>query len=245
MDIVFFDLETTGLELQHCRIVQLACSKVDGITLEVISKKNYYVNPGIPIPAEATAIHGINDDTVRDEPTFKQFSKGLLGYLEGCTIAGYNVRNYDVPVLSEEFNRCGIVWPLEGVLIFDAMDIFHKKEPRDLAGALRFYTGEVLSNAHNAARDVDATVDVFKAQLEKYDDMFILEPESIISVMDGGEKRLDIAGKIVLNEEGYAVYAFGKSKGKRVVHDPGFGEWMLRGDFPRNTKDVVAKLINL
>ena len=198
-NIVFFDVETTGLELSTCRIVQLACTKLDGITLELIDKKNYYINPGCPIPAEVTAIHGISDDTVRDEPSFKQYSKGLLAYMDGCAIGGYNIRSFDVPVLCEEFARVGITWPAVDTVFLDVMDIFHKKEPRDLAGAVKFYTGDVLSNAHDAARDVDATIDVFKAQLEKYDDMFIEEVDSIVSVMDGGLKRLDLAGKIVLD----------------------------------------------
>lgn len=240
--LIFFDLETTGVQLESDRIVQIAATKVSRDLKTVHDRKNVILNPDMPIPAEATEVHGITDEMTKDAPYFKQISKGLYTFMEGCDLAGFNILNFDVPLLGEEFGRCQIEWPAAGTIFIDVYKIFAEKEKRDLAGALKFYKGITHETAHTADGDVDATVDVFIEQLARYEDLGAMTLEQIADFCMP-EKRLDLAGKIILNEQGVAVFSFGKDKGKPVRESVGFANWMLKGNFPENTKNVVRRIL--
>lgn len=248
--VAFFDLETTGLELESARVVQISTFKIPTAALmqaffdySIIDQKTYLINPGVPIPKEASDIHGVTDEMVRDKPPFASYAKGLYAFLEGCDLAGYNVINYDIPLLAEEFARCGIDWPTPGYNVLDPCMIFRSKEPRDLSGAVRFYCGRELEGAHGADADVMASLDVLHAQLGRYEDLTNASPADI-SELCGNNKRVDLAGKLELNDRGMPFYTFGKAKGKEVQADPGFGEWMLKQPFfTSNTKRVLRRIL--
>lgn len=242
--ICFIDLETTGKEVTSARIVQIAAVKCSPDLTDREEVKNYLINPGIPIPPGATEIHGITDEMVKDAPPFVKIAIRLQNYLEGCDIGGFNSNRYDVPLLSEEFARVGLSWPPEDTKLVDGYQIYATKERRDLTAALKFYCGREHTGAHDAEADILATVDVVAAQILKYEDLLSMSiPE--LDAFCGGNIRVDLAGTIVLNEQGVAVYNIGKAKGKAVTSDRGFGEWMLKGDFCGNTKAVVKKLLNI
>lgn len=243
-DIVFFDLETTGVSVTGDRIVQIAAVKVDQYFNQIGDVKDYLVNPGISIPREATEVHKITDEMVKDAPSFKAYSKGLFEFLKNCDIGGYNSNQFDIPMLSEEFARVGINWPEEGTNFADAMIIYHAEEKRDLAAALKFYCDTILLDAHNAKADILATVNVYKSQVMYYEHLRELNTYQIDQHY-GGKIRVDIAGKIILNDEGEAVYSFGKDKGKSIVKNPGFAHWMLKQDFPTETKNIIQKLLKI
>ena len=179
---------------------------------------------------------------VATAPKFANLAKALLSFFDGCDLAGYNIVGFDVPMISEEFARCGIEWPAEDVRYIDAFKIFLEKEKRDLAGAARFYLNKDHTGAHDARVDVIMTVQVAAKQLMQYTDLAAMTP-SQLSKFCTGERSIDLAGKIVLNEAGIPVYGFGKDKGKPVQENPGFGKWMLGQSFPTNTKNIIKKLI--
>jgi DNA polymerase-3 subunit epsilon len=233
--LAFFDLETTGLNVAEDRIVSIAIHKlnVDG----TLKKKYRLVNPTIPIPTEASDVHGITDDKVKDEPTFAQLAKGIFAFIEDCDLGGYNMINYDLPLISEEFARCNIMFPSPTVKTVDAGRIFHLKEPRTLEAAYKKYCGKDLDDAHDAQADTEATYEVFMAQLEQYDDIGETV-EEIHAFCKDGDERADLANKIIL-QDGEYYFNFGKSKGLRVQDDVGFANWMLDKDFTYNTKMVV------
>lgn len=239
--IIFFDLETTGTDVVNDRIVQFAAMKVPETFTEINEQKNVLMNPGRPISKEASEVHGITDEDVKDKPKFAQYAKGLFDFLSGCNYAGYNIIHFDVPMLSEEFARCGIEWPAKDSSFYDACNVFREKEKRDLTNAVKFYCNESHEDAHDALADVKATWKVFLAQQDRYEDLNTPEKYAAFCVIPGA---LDLAGKIVLNENGEAVYNFGKDKGKSVKHNPGFGQWMLNQSFSTNTKNIVRSLIN-
>ena len=227
MTLLSLDLETTGTDPATARIVEIAIVPVGG------EAKVRRINPGIPIPPEATAIHGITDADVAECPTFRQIARGVLSALDGVTLTGFNVRDYDVPVLAEEFHRAGIEWEPAGVL--DAFQVFRHFERRDLAAAVRFYLGREHVGAHGAEADARAAADVLGAQLARY----AVDLDAAAKITAGEESRIDLAGKLVRRADGEAVYAFGKVKGRTVREDPGFAAWMLRQDFTENTKRHV------
>lgn len=239
--IIFFDLETTGTDVVNDRIVQFAAVKTFYSLGDTGTEKNVLINPGRPIPKEASEVHHITDEMVHDKPKFTQYAKGLFSFLEGCDYAGFNIIQFDVPFLSEEFSRCGINWPEKDSVYFDAFHVFREKEKRDLTNAVKFYCNETHEDAHDAMADVRATIKVLFAQTELYEDLN--SPEKY-SAFCANPNALDLAGKIVLNEQGEAVYSFGKDKGKSVKKNPGFGNWMLGQSFPTNTKNIVRSLIS-
>lgn len=240
--IIFFDLETTGTSITHDRIVEFSYVKVfpDGTD----EKKTRRLNPSIPIPAQASAVHGIYDDDVKDCPKFAQVAKSLLSIFEGCDIAGYNSNKFDVPLLMEEFNRVGINFDISGRRFIDVQNIFHKMEQRTLVAAYKFYCGKNLENAHSALADTEATYEVLLGQLEKYPDL--RNDVDYLAEFSASGKNLDLAGRIVYNDDNVPVFNFGKHKGKTVKdvlrREPSFFDWMLQGDFPKNTKDVLLQL---
>lgn len=240
--IVFFDIESTGLSVATDRIVEISVLKIfpDG-TSECKTKR---INPGMPIPAESTAIHGIKDEDVKDCPLFKQYAKSLANYLEGCDIAGYNSTKFDIPLLAEEFERCGVDFDFFKRNIIDVQNIFHKMEQRTLSAAYKFYCGKELENAHAAEADTVATYEILKAQLEKYP---TLENDMAkLAEFSSKSKNLDFEGRIVLNSAGKAIFNFGKHKGKLVTEvfaaEPSYYDWMQKGEFTLNTKRVLTDI---
>ena len=240
--LVFLDLETTGVNVGSDRIVEVSFLKlnIDG-NREV---KSLRVNPGIPIPAGATKIHGIKDEDVKDEPKFAELAGELRNFLEHCDLAGYNIIKFDLPLLAEEFARSGSEFDVEGRSIVDVQNIFHKMEQRTLSAAYKFYCDKTLVNAHSAEADTVATFEVFMAQLEKYDNL----PKDVNALhsFTAAQRNVDLAGRIIYNENGVEVFNFGRFKGRPVAEvfrtEQGYYEWMMNGDFPSNTKTVITRL---
>jgi len=238
--IVIIDVETTGSDPVKDRIIQLAAIKCIQSLERIDAALNLLVNPGVPISPAATAIHGITDNQVAGQPKFGLIAPNVHKFLSGCVIAGYNIIDFDVPLLSEEFARVGIAWPSPDTRFIDAFKIFKGKERRDLAAAYMFYCGGELEGAHDASVDVRATGAVLLGQMSYYDDLATIDQAASFCK---DPNALDLAGKIVRNEAGVPVYSFGKDKGKSVVENPGFGRWMLGQSFTSDTKRVVQSLI--
>jgi DNA polymerase-3 subunit epsilon len=240
--IIFFDLETTGINIASDRIVELSYLKVDLNGNE--SEKTIRINPGIPIPEKVTAIHGISDEDVKDAPTFNEVARSLAREFEGCDLAGYNSVKFDIPLLAEEFLRAGVDIDLKRRKFIDVQIIFMKMEPRTLSAAYKFFTGQELTEAHSAAADTRATYEVLQAQLDRYQN---LENDvAKLAEFSAHNRNVDFAGRIVLNEEDEEVFNFGKYKGKPVREvlnqDPGYYGWMMNGDFPLYTKKVLTSI---
>ena len=243
--IIFFDLETTGTNIMHDRIVELSYRKVypDGKEEE----KTRRLNPEMPIPPQATAVHHITDEDVKDAPTFRQIAKDLLRIFENCDIAGFNSNKFDVPLLMEEFLRCGLKFDVSNRKFVDVQTIFHKMEQRTLVAAYKFYCDKELTDAHSALADTRATYEVLKAQLDRYQesDVFGNDIEKLAN-FSSQNRNLDLAGRIIANENGEAIFNFGKYKGQKVEdvlkNDTGYFSWVLQGDFTQNTKDVLTRL---
>lgn len=240
--IVFFDLETTGVNITSDRIVEISSIKVYPGGRD--ERWTLRINPGIPIPPEATAIHGITDSDVADCHSFKQVAKRLADYLVGCDIAGFNSSRFDIPMLDQEFHRAGVEFDFTRARFIDVQTIFHKKEQRTLTAAYRFYCGKELDNAHTAEADTLATYEVLKAQLERYPDL----PNDVakLSEYSRQNRNVDLIGRLIYNDEGKEVINFGKYKGRLaqdVMHtDPGYYGWIMQGDFPQNTKDCFTRI---
>ena len=241
--ICFFDLETTGTNPGKDRIVEIAVLKLD-----INNQKKemvWRVNPECPIPEEASSVHGITDEMVKDQPIFKQISKEIYNFIEGCDLGGYNIDKFDLPLLVEEFIRSGIdVSSFVKVKTVDVQTIFFKKEPRDLSSALKFYCNKDHGNAHTALDDTLATYEVLLSQLDKYDD---LEPSvDFLSTLTRRNKNIDFAGRIIEDDNGDAIFNFGKHKGKKVkevlTKEKGYYSWMMNSDFPEYTKKVITQV---
>lgn len=240
--IVFFDLETTGVDTAKDRIVEISMIKVmpDGEEIP----KTRRINPGMPIPPEATAIHGITDDDVKDCPSFAQIARSLAQFLQGCDFGGFNSNRFDLPVLVEEFLRAGVEVDFKRRKFIDVQNIFHKKEQRTLVAAYKFYCDCDLDDAHSAEADTRATYEVLKAQLDRYGDLEN-DIDALADYSSRGEMA-DYAGRILLDDQGREVFGFGKYKG-RVVADvfrdePSYYAWMMNGDFPLYTKKVITEI---
>ena len=240
--IIFFDLETTGTNVTKDRIVEFSYIKLYPDGRE--ERKSRRLNPEMHIPEQATAIHHITDEDVADEPTFRQVSKALLAIFDGCDIAGYNSNKFDVPVLMEEFDRAGLTFDISGRRFIDVQNIFHKMEQRTLVAAYKFYCGGDLENAHSALADTQATYEVLLGQLERYADL--KNDVDYLAEFSRSGRNVDLAGRIVLDDKDVPVFNFGKHKGKSVrsvlQREPSFYDWMMQGDFPKNTKDVLRRL---
>ncbi|WP_258104805.1 3'-5' exonuclease [Marinoscillum sp. MHG1-6] len=252
--LVVFDLETTGTNVSHDRIVEIALIKVmpDGSVEEKCRK----INPTIPIPLESSLVHGIYDEDVKDEATFKQVAKSLAQWLEGCDLAGFNILKFDVPLLVEEFLRADVDFEVSQKKLIDAQKLFHMMEKRNLTAAFKFYCGKDLENAHSALADTQATYEVLKAQIEKYEGeeltdlkgekLGIIENDmQVIHQLTNG-KMVDLAGRMVFDNDGQEIFNFGKHKGKYVSDvlkaEPGFYDWMMKGDFPLDTKRKLTQI---
>lgn len=239
---MFFDLETTGVNILEDRIVEICVVKLfpDGHN-EVKTRR---INPGRPIPAAATAVHHITDEDVANEPSFREIAKSLYSYMEDCDIAGFNSNKFDIPLLIEEFGRVGINFQLNDREIIDVQNIFYKKEPRTLTAAYKFYCGGDLENAHSADADTLATMEVLLGQLERYEDL--QADVKSLGEFSRMNKNVDLAGRFIYNDENEAVVNFGKHKGKLLrevlQREPSYFHWMMNGEFSKNTKDVLRGL---
>ena len=240
--IVFFDLETTGVDVTHDRIVEISLIKVmpDGSEIE----RTRRVNPGIPIPPEATAVHHITDADVANEPTFRQIARSLANELTGCDLAGFNSNRFDVPMLDQEFQRAGVKFDFSKARFVDVQTIFHKKEQRTLVAAYRFYCDKDLTGAHSANADTRATLEVLKAQLDRYDDL----PNDIeeLSKFSQQSRNVDFMARLVYNDKNQEVVNFGKYKGQIAEEvlkkDPSYYDWIIKSDFSQNTKDCFTRI---
>ena len=240
--LIFFDLETTGVNITKDRIVEISYIKVFPNGQE--QEKTIRVNPGMPIPPEATAIHHITDEDVKDKPLFKDIAKDLSHVFEGCDIAGFNSNRFDIPLLMEEFLRAGVNFDISKRKFIDIQTIFHKMEQRTLVAAYKFYCNKDLNDAHSASADTRATYEVLKAQLDRYSS---LENDvDYLSKFSSQNRNVDLAGRIVLNDQNVEVFNFGKYKGQPVEEvlrrDIGYFGWMMQGDFPQNTKNVLSNI---
>ncbi|HAF30761.1 MAG TPA: DNA polymerase III subunit epsilon [Bacteroidales bacterium] len=240
--IVFFDLETTGIDVANDRIVEISLLKVFADGKE--ETKTMRINPEMPIPPQATEIHGISDDDVKNELTFNSVAKEIARFIEGCDLAGYNSNKFDVPLLAEEFLRVGVDIDLKKHRLVDVQVIFHKMEQRTLSAAYKFYCDKNLDDAHSAEADTKATFEILKAQIERYNDL--MNDMEEISKFSSHNKNADFAGRIVFNDKGEEVFNFGKYKGQTVESvlekDQGYFGWMLNSDFPLYTKKVLTAI---
>jgi DNA polymerase-3 subunit epsilon len=252
--LVFFDLESTGIDTVNDRIVEYSFIKMMPNGDEIVETKK--INPTIPIPAEVTLIHGIADEDVKDAPTFKDVAKNLAKFLEGADLAGFNLVRFDVPMLVEEFLRAGISFNLKNRKILDAQRIFHMMEPRNLTAAYKFYCDKDLKNAHSAEADTRATLDVFVSQVAHYQGVKRLdkdgnEYEPIQNDMAVLHKltqsnKVDLAGRMVYNNDNIAVFNFGKNRNRSVLEvlkkEPQYYDWIMRSGFPQETKQKLTEI---
>ncbi len=242
--LVVLDLEATGVNPAKDRIVQIAMLKIlpDGKQIEY----NKLVNPEMDIPEYVSHIHGITNEMVKDKPTFKDIANEVINFLKDCDIAGYNSVKYDIPMLAEELMRAGVDFDFSKVKFVDVQTIYHKKEPRTLSAAYKFYCDKDLEGAHNAMNDVRATYEVLLSQLDKYNDL--KNNVNFLSDFTTRRKFADFAGFIVYDDNGEEVFNFGKYKGQKVVDvfnkDSGYYGWIKKADFPAYTKKVVEKIWN-
>ena len=240
--IVFFDLETTGVDTAKDRIVEISMVKVMPDGEEIVKTRK--INPGIHIPEEATAIHGITDEDVKDCPTFAQIARSLEQFIAGCDFGGFNSNRFDIPVLAEEFLRAGVDIDMTKRKFVDVQVIFHKMEQRTLSAAYKFYCEKNLEDAHTAEADTRATYEVLKAQLDRYDEL--QNDIAFLADYSSYSKNVDFAGRMVYDDNGVEVFNFGKYKGMSVAEvlkkDPGYYSWILNSDFTLNTKAVLTKI---
>lgn len=252
--IIFFDLETTGTDICKDRIVEISLLKVLPSGEEVLKTRR--INPTIPIPLESSMIHRIYDEDVAHEPTFQQIARNLDEFMKGCDLGGYNLIKFDIPLLAEEFLRAGIDFDITNRNIVDVCRIFHHMEQRTLSAAYRFYCDKTLENAHSAEADTIATYEILQAQLDKYENVAVIneEKQEVIPVQNDMQKlhlltvqrTADLSGRIVFNNAGKEVFNFGKHKNIPVedvlAKEPSYYDWMMKGDFPLYTKKVLTKI---
>lgn len=242
--LVIFDLETTGVNISHDRIVEISIVKVSPGHEDKPEIKTRRINPEMPIPAEATAVHHISDEDVANEPTFRQIAHSLADFIRGCDIAGFNSNRFDIPMLDEEFHRVGVDFDFHKAKFIDVQTIFHKLEPRNLTAAYKFYCNKDLVGAHGAQADTMATYEILLAQLEKYESL----PTEIaeLSKFSSQNNNVDLAGRLIYDERGREIINFGKYKGQAasdvLQRDPGYYSWILQGDFTNDTKRCFTKI---
>ncbi len=241
--IIFFDLETTGVDVSKDRIVEICYIKVWPNGNE--ASRTMRINPGIHIPEQSTAVHGIKDEDVKDCPMFKDVAKEIANDFQGCDIAGFNSNRFDLPLLAEEFLRAQVDIDLSRHRAIDVQVIYHKLEQRTLSAAYKFYCGAELVDAHSALADTRATYEILQAQLDHYPEVLKNDME-FLSEFSSFTRNVDFAGRMVYDEAGNEIINFGKYKGEKVetvlVRDPGYYAWIMNGDFPLNTKQVLTRI---
>jgi DNA polymerase III subunit epsilon len=252
--LCFFDLETTGTNITHDRIIEIAVIKL--MPNGEVQRKANLLNPTIPIPAESFVFHGISDEDVKDKPTFKEVAKDYARFLEGADLAGFSIVKMDIPMLVEEFLRAGVDFDYQRKKIIDAQKIFHLMEKRTLSAAYRFYMNKELNESHTAEADTEAAMEVLLAQLEKYDGQNVTDPSGkkigeikndmeVLSKLTASD-MVDLAGRMIKNEKGEEIFNFGKHKNKKVLQvfkeEPAYYDWMMNGDFPQDTKRKLTEI---
>jgi DNA polymerase III subunit epsilon len=240
--ICFFDLETTGIDIGKDRIVEIAILKIFPNGNK--ESKTWLVNPTIPIPPQTTAVHGITNEKVANEPTFNQLASQIHAMIKDSDLGGYNSDRFDIPLLAEELLRAGVDFDMKGRVSVDVQTVFHKKEERTLSAALKFYCGTNLENAHSAESDTLATYEILKAQLDRYPD---LENDiKSLSEYTTRKKIADFAGMIAFDNDNEEIFTFGKHKGVKVdkvlESEPGYFSWIQNADFPLYTKKVLTAI---
>lgn len=235
--IVFFDTETTGTEITTARIVEIACYKIDADGKQ--TEKSIRLNPTIPIPKEASDIHGITDEMVKGCPRFIEISKSLLDFLADSDLAGYNSNRFDIPLLIEEFARCGIEFPNEDITALDVLQYERFLKPNTLSEVYKRYTGKELEGAHGALADVKATFEVLMHQTDGNDE---ITPTEIDLICQGDKKRFDFGGKAYIDKDNIVRWAFGKNIDKPVLEDKGYLDWVMKNEFPTELKRKLNKL---
>ncbi|WP_369047597.1 exonuclease domain-containing protein [Tenacibaculum sp. UWU-22] len=242
--IVFFDLETTGINIATDRIVEISILKIFPNGNK--ESKTWLVNPEVEIPEEATAVHGITNEKVVNEPTFAELAPKIDALIKDCDLAGFNSNRFDIPLLAEELMRAEIDFDMTNRKAIDVQVIFHKKEQRTLSAGYQFYCGKDLEDAHSAEADTMATYEILKAQLDKYDD--IENSVDALSEFSSHTQRADFAGFILFNDNKQEIFSFGKYKGRTVEEvlkeNPGYNSWIQQADFPLYTKKVLRNIKN-
>ncbi len=253
--LAIFDLETTGIRAATDRIVEICIVRVETDNKTIV--KTYRINPGIPIPLDATLIHGISDEDIKDAPTFKEMAKELEELLKDCDLSGFNSNRFDIPLLVEEFLRADVDFDLRDRHFIDVQNIFHKMEPRNLRAAYKFYCDEELIDAHSAEADTLATYEILKAQIQRYKDTEYKDEDGNISLPIKNDMKalhdfsyntrfVDLVGMIVFNAQQEEVFNFGKHKGRKVEDvfkkEPQYYDWMMKAEFPLSTKKVITSI---
>jgi len=253
--LCFLDLETTGINIGKDRIVEICLIKVSPDGKEEILEQR--INPEMPIPPEVTALHGISDRDVQDKPTFKEFAPTLSRFVGNADLAGFNALRFDIPLLAEEFLRADVDFDVRTRRVVDVQNIFHKMEPRNLVAAYKFYCNKELENAHSALADTKATLEVLKAQLVRYENSEILNPDGVpyqpvknnvdaLASFSQQHAAADLAGHIIYDDNGKEIFNFGKHKGKTVEEifriEPSYYDWMMNADFPLYTKKIITSI---
>jgi DNA polymerase III subunit epsilon len=240
--LAFIDIEATGSNVSADRIVEIAIVKVLPDGNRTVKRK--IINPQIPIPASISDIHGITDEMVKDAPTFKQAAHEIRQFLDGCDLSCYNAYRLDIPMLMEEFIRADVEFDMKGRKVVDVQKIFHQMEQRTLSAAYKFYCNKSLEGAHGAEVDAMATAEILNAQIEKYPQLGT-NIDSIIKAI-GEEPIIDFARRFIFNDKGVEVFNFGKHKGRQVADvlkaEPQYYDWMMKGEFPMNTKQKLTEM---
>jgi len=239
--LVFFDVETTGLNVQIDRIIQISTMKfAPGSDHPNVC--TYLMNPGMAIPPDSTVIHHITNEQVKSLPGFAAFAMDLAEIFASSDVGGYNVARFDLPILAEEFRRCNIAFPAPGTKIVDVQSLYFLKEPRTLSAAVRFYCGKEHSGAHDAEADVRAAVAVLESQLERYTELSGTVDE--LHSLCFPEALVDFGGKLKRNGRGQTVWAFGKNKGRPVKEDREYAQWVMKSDFPPDMKRIIEEILS-
>lgn len=240
--LVFFDLETTGINIGKDRIVEISILKVFPNGTQ--ESKTWLVNPVIEIPKEASDIHGITNEKVVNEPTFNELAPDVSKRIQGCDLAGFNSNRFDIPLLAEEMLRAGLDFDMKNRVSVDVQTIFHKKEQRTLSAGYKFYCDKDLTDAHSAEADTKATYEILLAQVDRYEDLG--DSVKDLAAFSTHGKRADFAGFIAFNEEEQEIFTFGKYKGRTVIEvldeNPGYYAWIQNADFPLYTKKVLTAI---
>lgn len=252
--LAFFDLETTGINISSDRIVEISVLKISPNGEE--ERRTDLINPGMSIPPESSMIHGIYDKDVENAPSFREIAKNLGNFLKGCDLAGFNILKFDVPMLVEEFLRADVSFDISKRKLLDAQKIFHLMEKRNLSAAYKFYCNKTLDNAHSAEADTQATYEIFKRQIELYNGQTVEDMQgNKLGVIENDmdtihnitfQNVVDLAGRMVLNEEGIEIFNFGKHKGKSVAEvldkEPMYYDWIQKNDFTLDTKRKLTEI---
>lgn len=253
--IAFFDLETTGLNPSHDRIVEMSVLKINVNGDE--EQRVWLLNPEKPISAESTSVHGYTNEMVADKPTFREKAKEIASFFGNADLAGYNILKFDLPMLVEEFLRVDYDFDLKDRHFIDVMNIFMKMEPRTLKGAYRFFCNAELEGAHGAMTDTKATYDILRAMLDHYQGVDYEDARGKrsqgpvnnmvqLAEFSAHHKNADLSGQIIFDEEGVETFMFGKHKGERVENvfrrEPAYYDWIMKNDFPLYTKKVVTAI---